>query len=159
MPTSLEPLLREHPFFREKDEHILQLVTSCAENIRFSAGEFIARQGEPADEFFLIREGRIALEMPAPQGGAILLQTADEGDVVGFSWLVKPYQWHYDLRAMTDLRAFSIDGRCLRQKCEDDPRFGFLMMKRFSKLMAEQLEVLRLQLLNLYPGPAKPPGE
>lgn len=154
MITTLEPLLREHPFFREKDEHLLQTLTGCAKNVRFSTDEVIARQGEPADEFFLIREGRIALEMPAPQGGAIRFQTADAGETVGWSWLVKPYHWHYDLRAMTDVRAFSIDGACLRTKCEDDPKFGFLMMKRFSKLMAARMEGMRLQLLDLYPGPA-----
>lgn len=156
MITSLEPLLRQLPFFDGKDDAFVQLISRCAKNVRFSTNAVVARHGEPADEFFLIREGRIALEMPAPQGGAILLQTADEGDVVGFSWLVPPYHWHYDLRAMTDLRAFSIDGRCLRQRCEDDPGFGYQMMKRFSRLMAEQLETLRLQLLDLYPGPAKP---
>ena len=127
--------------------------------MRFSADEVIARLGEPADEFFLIRQGRIALEMPAPQG-AVRVQTADAGETVGWSWLVKPYLWHYDLRAMTDVRAFSIDGTCLRQKCEDDPCFGFLMMKRFSKLMAARMEAMLLQLWTCIPDrPLRPSNE
>lgn len=150
MITTLEPLLKKHPFFSGIDEDAIHLITGCAKNVRYSAGETIARQGEPADLFFLIREGRIALEMPAPHGGAIRLQTADEGEVVGFSWLVPPYKWHHDLRAVTDLRAFSIDGHCLRKKCEEDTGFGYQMMKGFSVQMADRLEATRLQLLNLY---------
>ncbi len=154
MSTTLEPLLRHHPLFTGMDDDVIHLVTGCAKNVRFRAGETVARQGTPADEFFLIREGRLAMEMPAPRGGTLRLQTADEGDVVGWSWLVPPYHWHFDLRAVSDVRAFSIDGRCLRNKCENDPRFGYEMMKRFSTLMAERLEATRLQLLDLYSGPA-----
>jgi len=73
---------------------------------------------------------------------------------VGWSWLVPPYQWHFDMRAVSDVRAFSIDGRCLRNKCESDSCFGYQMMKRFSTLMAERLEATRLQLLDLYRDPA-----
>ncbi|MCP5542077.1 MAG: cyclic nucleotide-binding domain-containing protein [Akkermansiaceae bacterium] len=154
MTTTLEPLLRQHPFFSAMDDETIRLITGCAKNVRFRAGDAIARQGEPADEFFLLREGHVALEMPAPQGGAVRLQTVDEGDVVGWSWLVPPYHWHFDLRAVSEVRAFSIDGRCLRRKCDSDPRFGYEMMKHFSVLMADRLEATRLQLLDLYRGPA-----
>jgi CRP-like cAMP-binding protein len=154
MTTSLEPLLRQHPLFAGMDDETIRLITGCAKNVRYGPGEVIARQGEPADEFFLIREGRMAMDMPAPQGGTLRLQTADEGDVVGWSWLVPPYHWHFDLRAVTEVRAFSIDGRCLRQKCETDARFGYQMMKRFSTLIAERLEATRLQLLDLYRDPS-----
>ena len=153
MITSLEPLLREHPVFKGMDDSLIQLIAGCAKNVRYQAGESIARQGEPADEFFLIREGRMAMEMPAPQGGTVLLQTYREGEVIGWSWLVPPYHWHFDLRAMTDLRVFSIDGRCLRAKCEEDPAFGYNIMERFAHLMAERLESTRLQLMDLYSGP------
>lgn len=154
MSATLEPLIRKHPVFAGMDDDAIRLITGCAKNVRYRAGEVIAKQGTPADEFFLLREGRVAMDMPAPQGAALRLQTADEGDVVGWSWLVPPYQWHFDLRAVSDVRAFSIDGRCLRNKCESDPRFGYQMMKRFSTLMAERLEATRLQLLDLYKAPA-----
>ncbi|MBL9152367.1 MAG: cyclic nucleotide-binding domain-containing protein [Verrucomicrobiales bacterium] len=138
------------------EDATIQLISGCAKNVRYRAGKLVAKQGTPADEFFLIREGRLAMEMPSPLGGTQRLQTADDGDVVGWSWLVPPYHWHFDLRAVSEVRAFSIDGRCLRNKCENDPRFGYEMMKRFSTLMADRLEATRLQLMDLYCGPALP---
>ena len=120
MTTTLEPLLRQHPLFADMDDDTIHRITGCAKNVRFRSGDVVARQGEAADQFFLIREGRIALEMPAPQGGAARLQTADAGDVVGWSWLVPPYHWHFDLRAVSEVRAFSIDGRCLRERAGGD---------------------------------------
>jgi len=79
-----------------------------------------------------------------------ILQTADAGEVVGWSWLFPPYQWKFDLRAIESVRAVSFDGACLRGKCEQDPAMGFDFMKRFAQVFMQRLEATRLQLLDLY---------
>ena len=79
----------------------------------------------PADEFYLIRHGRVALEMTAPGRAAVTFQTVPEGDMVGVSWLIPPYRWAYDARAVDLVRAIGIDAKCLRQKCESDHDLGY----------------------------------
>lgn len=148
--TTLEPILRKHPFFTGLADADLALVSSCARNVRFHAGEDLAREGGPADAFFLIREGRVALSFPSPRGGRLTIQTLDAGDVVGWSWLLPPYIWHFDVTAVTPLRVLAMDGVCLRGKCDADPRLGYDLMKRFSRVMAERLAAARLQLIDLY---------
>jgi CRP/FNR family transcriptional regulator, cyclic AMP receptor protein len=155
--TTLEPILRGHPFFEGLPDPDITLITGCARNVRFHHGDQLAREGDDADQFFLIREGRVSLDIPAPSGGAIRLQTLDAGDVVGYSWLMPPFRWQFDVTALTEVRALSMDGRCLRGKCDDDPRLGYDLMKRFSQIMADRLAGTRLQLLDLYganPDPA-----
>ena len=134
---------------------ILTLITGCAKNVRFPEGAVLAREGQPADEFFLIREGRVAIGMPTPRGGCHIIETLDAGDVVGWSWLLPPHVWHFDVTAVTPVRALSMDGRCLRNKCDADTRLGYDLMKRFSRVMVERLAATRLQLLDLY-GIKKP---
>ena len=56
-----------------------------------------------------------------PGGGTLVIETLDEGDVVGWSWLVPPYRWAFDARALDLTRAVAFDGACLRGKCDDDP--------------------------------------
>jgi CRP-like cAMP-binding protein len=149
---TLERLLVEHPFFEGmKDEH-LKLIAGCAANVRFEEGEYIFRQAEAANRFYLIRHGKVAIEIHTPERGAIILQTMDEGDVVGWSWLVSPHEWRFDCRAVEQTRAVALNGECLRTKCEEFHDLGYELLKRFSKVVAERLEAARLQLINIH-GP------
>ena len=54
-------LLQEHPFFGDLPDRDLDLLAGCGVNMRFSAGETIFREGEPADHFYVLRQGRVAL--------------------------------------------------------------------------------------------------
>jgi CRP/FNR family transcriptional regulator, cyclic AMP receptor protein len=146
---TLEPLLAEHPFFRDLAQGDLQLLTSCAKNVRFEAGQVIFREGEDADQFYLIREGRVALEVFTLRGSAPIL-TLSAGDTLGWSWLISPYKWRFDARAIETTRAFALDGKCLRGKCEEDPRLGYELLKRIAAIIAERLHATRLQMLDVY---------
>ena len=112
---SLERILAEHPFFKGLAEPYLQLLVGCASNVRFNAGELIFREGEEANQFYLIRHGKVALETSAPQRGPIIIQTLGEGEVLGWSWLVAPYRWRFDARAVELTRAIALDGMPSRQ--------------------------------------------
>jgi len=147
---SLEEILIEHPFFKGLGKEPLALIVGCASNVRFEEGEYLFREGDEADSFYLIREGRIALELVSPQKGRMTLETIGEGEVVGWSWLLPPYQWRSDARVAAPLRAVALDGVCLRGKCEADSQLGYELMKRFADVMEQRLLAARLQLLDLY---------
>ena len=146
----LEQIVSEHPFLADLAAEHCHLVTGCAKNVRFEAGSYILREGEPADEFYLIREGRVALEIYAPGKGKITFQTVGPGEIIGVSWLVPPYRWSYDARAIDRVRAISLDARCLRGKCDTDHNLGYEMMTRFVPILVQRLQATRLQLLDLY---------
>lgn len=143
----LERIVKEHPFFADLEEGFYNLVCGCAKNMRFEAGQYIFHEGEPADQFYLIRHGRVALELSAPGRGAITFQTLAEGEIVGVSWLIPPHRWTDDARALGLVRAISIDAACLR-------RNGYEMMKRFVPILVQRLEATRLQILDVYGAPA-----
>lgn len=150
---NLEPYLHEHPFFTTLSGAHIALLAGCAKLVRFDEGTLIFRQGDPAEAFYLIRHGKVAIDIPAPTRGALTVQTLSEGEVLGFSWLVAPYTTRFDARAVTLTRAISLDGICLRRKCDDDPVLGYQLLKRFTGIMAERLEATRIQLLDLYAAP------
>jgi CRP-like cAMP-binding protein len=150
LPQTLEPLLRDHKFFAGLDPDYLSLLAGCASNEVYPADAFLFREGEPAQTFYLIREGKVALEIAAPASGALLVQTLGAGDVAGFSWLIAPHNWEFDGRAVERVRAVRMDGACLRAKCDDDPRLGYELMRRFARLTVNRLQATRLQLLDVY---------
>ena len=147
---SLERILGEPPFFGGMEEPYLQLFVDCASNVRFNAGEMIFREGEEANTFYLIRHGRVALETSAPQVGSVIIRTLGEGEVLGFSWMVAPYRWRFDARAVEPVRAIALDGRWLRGRSEEDHDLGYELMKRCAQVMEQTLQAARLQLLDVY---------
>jgi len=147
---TLERILIEHPFFAGMKEEHMNLLVGCASNVRFDAGQFILREGQEANNFYLLRQGKVALDVYAPERGGITIQTLGAGDILGWSWLVPPYRWRFDARAVDLTRAIALDGKCLRQKCENDCCLGYELMKRFSQVMVDHLTATRLQLLNVY---------
>lgn len=147
---SLARIVRDLPFFAGLDPAACELITGCVKNTRFAAGSYLFREGGPADEMYLVRAGRVALEIAVPGRGAVVFQTLGEGELVGLSWLVPPWRWTYDARALEDVRAIAIDAACLRGKCEADPGLGYEMMKRFMPVLVERLHATRLQMLDVY---------
>jgi CRP/FNR family transcriptional regulator, cyclic AMP receptor protein len=147
---TLEPLLRTHEFFSDLDPGYLELLVGCATNVRFEAGAYLFREGDPSDRFYLVRHGRVALEIAAPGRGPIVVETVGEGGVIGFSWLLEPHSWQFDARAQEMTRAIAMDGTCLRAKCEEDTRLGYRLMKRFAGVVVHRLQAARLQLLDVY---------
>ncbi len=147
---TLEGVLARHPFFGGMDPRYLQLAVGCAANLRFTAGELIFREGQPADHFYLIRAGRVALETSFLGRGSVTVQTLDEGDILGWSWLVPPYNWRFDARAVETTRAIGFDGNCLRQKCEEDHELGYELQKRVIAVLGEYLDATRFRLLDVY---------
>jgi CRP-like cAMP-binding protein len=147
---TLEPIVREHPFCKDLPERYVALITGCAKNVRFDPDSIVFREGEAANEFYLIREGLVGVEVTIPQRGATLVQTVGTGDVLGWSWLFPPYHWHFDARALEATRALALDGKCLRDKCREDHSLGYEFLLRFSQIVTERLEATRLQLLDLY---------
>jgi CRP/FNR family cyclic AMP-dependent transcriptional regulator len=149
-PENLTELLRKHPFISDLEDKHLRTLLSCASNVVFSDGDYLFREGEEATKFYLIRTGKIALELHGSERGLLRIQTVGQGEVLGWSWLISPYRWHFDAIAVEDVRAFSLDGKCLRTKCEDDHDFGYEMYKRFSKVLENRIKATRLQLLDVY---------
>ncbi|WP_156688399.1 cyclic nucleotide-binding domain-containing protein [Mycobacterium sp. Marseille-P9652] len=147
---TLEGVLVRHPFFAGMDPRYLQSVVGCAANVRYAAGELVLREGEPADHFYLIRSGKIALETHVPGRGGLTVQTLGEGDILGWSWLVPPYNSRFDARAIDPTRAIGFDGKCLRGKCEQDHELGYELQKRVIAVLGEHLDATRFRLLDIY---------
>lgn len=149
----LERILREQAFFAGFPAEQSALIAGCARNHRFEAGDYLFREGEAANEFFLIRRGQVALELMAPGRAAFTFASLGAGEIVGASWLIPPYRWTSDARATELTLALGIDAACLRRKCEADHHLGYEMMKRFLPVLVNQIHAAQLQILDVYGRP------
>jgi CRP/FNR family transcriptional regulator, cyclic AMP receptor protein len=148
----LERIVLDQPFFAGLGPEFGSAISGCARNLRFTADQYLFREGALADEFYLIRHGTVVLELHSPGRQSIVVTTLREGDVLDGTWLVPPYRWTFDARAAGLVRALGVDARCLRDKCEADHSLGYELMKRFAGAMGDRLRAMLLQVADVY-GP------
>ena len=146
----IDRLISEHAFFAGLAQDRCELIGGCARNVVFERGQYLFREGQAANEFYLIRHGRVGLEVTSPSRGPVRFLTLNAGEIVGEAWLVPPYQWLFDAHALELTRAISIEAHCLRDKCEADHDFGYEMMKRFMTMLVQRLHAAQLQMLDVY---------
>jgi CRP-like cAMP-binding protein len=146
---SIRELLAAQPVLAGLEPDDLDLMAGCGRLAVIEPGAPLAREGDPAEQFFVVRAGRVALEIASPTG-PLVVETLEAGDIVGWSWIFPPYRWVYDVEVLEPAHVVVIDAGCLRQKCDADPEFGFRVMKRFAQVVAERLAATRLRLLDLY---------
>jgi CRP-like cAMP-binding protein len=147
---TIDALLHDIPFFAGLTDEQLELIAGCGSNQRLEAGEYLFREGEPADNFYFLRHGTVSLELFVPARGSIAVETLEAGEVIGWSWLFPPYSWHFDARAVELCRLTRFDGACLRGKCDEDHELGYALMSRFAQIVIQSLQWTQLRLVDLY---------
>lgn len=147
---SIDALLDEHRFFDGLPSATLELIAGCATNVHFAADQPVIAENDPADYFYVVRSGKVAIEIETPRKGPQTIETVGAGQLLGVSWLVPPHRWTFGARAVESTSAIAIDAACLRQKCDADPELGYEMLRRFSTLVRDRLQNTRLRLLDLY---------
>jgi len=151
----LEMRVELHPFLVGLRSHHIRLLADCAMAKRFKAGEYLFRQGDFANRFYLIEQGKVVLEALDNAGTCVVIEEVGAGKLVGWSWLFPPYIWHFDARVTEPTSALFFYGTILREYCAKDPSLGFELFKRMSQVMVERLQSARARLLSSHSNQVK----
>jgi CRP/FNR family cyclic AMP-dependent transcriptional regulator len=146
-------LLATQPVFADLGPELLERLAERASSVLLTADQRLFSTGEPADRCYLIRSGRIALDLVKPGGPPLTVDTYGSGSLVGMSWLVPPYRWYLDARAVQATEVLALDGAWLRQACEDDPRVGYRVLQQLAHEMYQRMQSARVRLLDVYGPP------
>jgi CRP-like cAMP-binding protein len=147
--SALRTAIASHPFFRGLTTDQLNILTCCAMQTEFPSDAPVFRQGDVANRFYLIEEGRVALEFEQPGHSTILIQTLGAGDTLGWSWLFPPHVWRFSARAVAPTRAIFFYGTWLREQFEQHPELGNELMRRTAQVVVERLLATQLQLVEI----------
>jgi CRP-like cAMP-binding protein len=125
------------------------MLAGIAQPCDFKAGEYLWKQGDRAEVLYLIDSGQIALEILVPHQGPLQIETVGAGEVIGWSCLIEPYRWLFDARALEDVSALVLEGKRLRQQCDDQPVVGYWFLKQLAPLFEMRLQKTRFRILEL----------
>ena len=149
MGTDLAKQLKQHRFFAGLKAKDIAKLAACGSVQSISAGHQIAAEGDPADEFYVLLDGRVAIETHVPGKPAITLQSIEAGDVIGWSW-INGQDWVFDVRTLTDCKIGALNACKVVDLMSQDCGLGFELMRRINRVIAERLSATRLQLLDIY---------
>ncbi|HEX5400276.1 MAG TPA: Crp/Fnr family transcriptional regulator [Verrucomicrobiae bacterium] len=143
-------ILAEQPFLKGLSAQQIELLADNAIPAEFKTDELIFKEGSPANRFYILLSGEVALESPCPkcddERGTVLIETVGAGSVLGWSWLFPPYYSHFDARAVSPVKAIFFYGTRLREQCESDHELGYQLMKRAAGIFIERLQAARIKL-------------
>jgi CRP/FNR family transcriptional regulator, cyclic AMP receptor protein len=146
-------LVADFPVLARLSAGELARLSTAARTVRFGARERVFSEGQLAEGCWLIHDGRIALDVFIPGRGLVVVQTLGAGDVLGWSWLVPPYRWHFGASATEPTTATRLDTTELRALADVDPGFGYALSRMLFEIMLHRLQATRARLLDLYRGP------
>ena len=112
---ALENIIARHPFLENLHQRYSHLLRQCATLQHFGPRQQIFQTGSEADHFYLIYQGRVALETPfIPGNGVVIIQTLEAGEALGWSWLFPRFVWHFCARAIEPTDVVGFDAAVLR---------------------------------------------
>ena len=147
--TALELAVASHPFVKGLTAAQLQVLTQCAMLTHFDTDQIVFHEGEIANRFYLIQQGKVSLETSVGENGLMTIELVGPGNVVGWSWLFPPYYWHFSARALEPTEAIFFYGTRLRECCENDRELGFHLMRRVTSVVMHRLQVTINESLRL----------
>jgi CRP-like cAMP-binding protein len=116
----------------------------------FKKGEWIFRQGDVANRFYLIQNGKVALEASVNSNEHVLLQTVGPGETLGLSWMFSHCYWRVQARALEPTHTVFFVGTRLLAQCDQDHSLGYQIFKRIAAAMMERVQAARQKFLECH---------
>jgi CRP/FNR family transcriptional regulator, cyclic AMP receptor protein len=139
-----------HPFVKGMRPEHVRLLASQGVRAWFDRDESVLKEANMANRFYLIQEGKVALEAPIEESAPIVMQMIGAGDELGWSWLFPEHYFHLDARAIEPTRAVMFFGPALLQECARDHEFGYELAMRTANGLTKQLMATREKLAEIY---------
>ncbi len=139
--------------FDRVEESELERIAKIAQLKSVKAGGSVDIQGEPADKFYILVAGRLAVVLTLDFGVAhqtYQLMTLGPGQMFAWSGLVGNPHYTAGSRAISDCSFLEFAVRDLERLFEEDPRLGYVMMRLVAQTIASRLRHMQLQLAQQY---------
>lgn len=144
-------LLRKVSIFEGLTDSQLERIAEICREETHPAGSLIIEEGEPAERLYVLREGRVALEMgvrmwPEQRVRQMRVETLNAGQPFGLSTLTDSDLRTMSARAVDRCRSIALGGQDLRRLMDSDPVMGYEINAGLSNVLAERLRYTRLSL-------------
>lgn len=145
----LHQIIQTIPWFLELSDSQIEKLTRIVNIGHIAAGKVLFQEGDPEGSLYILLDGKISLSIQIPGKEKLCIFTAEPLDILGWSSLTPMVrQRTATALALVDCNYLEFDSELLMHFCEDDPKMGYIIMKRISNLVASRLLTTRIQLMD-----------
>lgn len=140
--------------FSGLDEAVVQRLAESSEVVEVDPGGRLASEGGPADAAYVVARGSVQLGIHQRQTD-LTVATVGEGELLGWSWMVEPHRWSFDVTSAGGARLVRVPADQLEALVAEDPAAGVALCRNLLGVVSRRLRDTRVQLLDVH---ASSPG-
>lgn len=145
--------LRRYSLFAGQSNYMLEEIAMLGNSLTLEPGEWLFHEGDPALKFYMILDGAISLTMTIHLDGAEesnqKMSSIGEGEMLGWSSVLRSNHYRFGAQANKETKLMEISGGGLSELLDDNPQYGYLLIRKITEVIAERLESKCTQLLSL----------
>jgi CRP-like cAMP-binding protein len=123
-----------HELFQFLRPDQVRAISEAAEEVSLQAGDTVFRRGDPADYFFIVLEGQVALRLPPKKGMSVLIDEVGRGAVFGSCICFQIDSYTLTALCTEDSRLIKIRADSLKKLMDEDPVMGYAVQTLISRI-------------------------
>ena len=147
---SMIETLREIRFLHDIGPMHIEQIAKIARVRDFNEDDVVFRQGDAAQHVYLVVSGNVSLEICAAGAGCKQILTLGPGELLGWSSVLEQLSYTARARVLERTQLVEINVAQLLAMCDQDPQFGYELMRQVALALAKRLSATRMQLLDVY---------
>lgn len=142
--------MSDESFLAAMPPRVQEKLLALGQTFHFKREETVFQEGSPSLYMFIVKTGRVSVDIHIPSKGRRAILTAGPGEVVSWSALVQPCVHHASARALEDTELFGLPGDVLSAVCEEDYQVGYELYRALAEIVSTRLTATRLQMLDVF---------
>jgi CRP/FNR family cyclic AMP-dependent transcriptional regulator len=147
---NIQSILTENYFFKDFTPSEIELLVKHAKFKTFNEGEFLFSTGQEAKSFYLVISGTVSLQVSSHEHGIIELDSVQDSEFIGWSWLKSPFIYKFDAINFVKTKTLKFDAKELKKEMDINHEFGFKMYKLFTLILIERLQAAKENIIDIY---------
>jgi CRP-like cAMP-binding protein len=141
--------LRRFPHCAGAPDEMLKQVAMLAQERSFKSGDRLFEEGQNATHLLMLEAGKVDILYTLGNGRQVTVDSAVAGDLLAWSALLEPYTLTATGVARGNGKLIAVEAEPLRDLCQSNPDYGFLMMKQVAITLRSRLTATRVQLAGM----------
>ena len=129
--------LKQKDIFWEIRKDFVKEIMEIAVTETRKKGEWLFREGDPANAFYILLKGRVKLSLG--ETGHIVYIVSNAGEAFGWSSLIGRESFSASAECMAESKLLNWDKDKLQKIIEKDPANSVLLYKRLAELLGNRL--------------------
>ena len=128
-------------------DEMLEKLVPITDLLLFDENEFIFRQGDNSDRLYMLREGKVLLELDVSENITVSVSSIKPGNAFGWSAMLEEATYTVNALCTERCEVLSIRSEKLKALLEHDHSMGYILSQRLLVIMKKRYDIRTEQFI------------